>query len=192
MSISHARDMDPRIRILSCDVPERPRRTFNWQLPAIAVLVAGVGVGGTLAVTSVNRPSAVPAVVKAPVAVAEPRSEVYVMASANASTFRPTRHLHTSMRNAVNADLRAAARVARPAVAVKASSPRTPVVAVTSGSQPAVSAATSSSGSAASSSGSNQSPTGVVSQPVEPHADSAPAPVGPEKAPGTGDPSTPQ
>lgn len=195
MSISHARDMDPRIRILSCDAPERPRRRFDWRLPAAAVLVAGVGIGVTLAVTSVRQPPALTPVTETAPVTAEPLEGVFVMASADAASFRPTRQLHTSIRDAVTVDLRAAARVAQPEVVVEPPSPTSSDATVTLASEPASSTTAvrppaSPETSAPEVPASGQSPSGVVSEPVQPG--NGTEAVGPENAPGAGNPVAPQ
>lgn len=187
MSVSHTRDMNPRIRILSCDTPEPARRKLEWRLPAAVAAVAGLGVGITLVVTSVQQPAAVVISPEAAPIAPAPAENVAVMASADAATFRPTRQIQRSVRYAVSADLRAAAKAARQPAVYNAS---TSTAATSTASAGSVPSSTQSQGTQPSTP--RQTASGTVSEPTSPKSASGPSAVGPEQAPGAGDPISPQ
>ncbi len=214
MSISHTRDMDPRIRILSCEAEAPPPRRRDWRLPVAAVVVAVFGVGITLAVTAPRQPSTL-ASEPAPAPVVR-AVDVELMGSAGARAVRPTRDIHRAIRTAVTADFRAAAQLAKPTEGTGFGSPPASTTASTASAASETSSASSQSQSAGQgtvsrpttqvpsaavdrspaqepSASVNQPPqqaaSGTVTQPSQPK--SGAGSVGPENAPGAGNPVDP-
>jgi hypothetical protein len=203
VSISHNHDMDPRIRILSCDAVAPPRRKRDWRLPVAAVLVAVFGVGSTLILTSLRQPRSLVAQPDPPVAVE--KVDIVVLGSADARVARPTREVHRAIRSAVSADFRGAARVAQvPESTQSQVLPQTPAAVRLPGSSATSSGGTTTAVQAPDtaipkpvpqaptgtvSKPGEQAPSGTVRQPVEsaPHSGG----VGPESAPGAGNPVDP-
>lgn len=106
MSIAGQRTPSARIRILSCEPEPAPRTSSRWPIIGVSAAVGGIGVVATLALTNPSEPA--PA---QPVAAVVPMSVPSLEGSVNAGAFRPTRDLQRRMRQAVSADLPAAARL---------------------------------------------------------------------------------